>query len=92
MLRHPGAKPLLFVLCLLPTAWLFYGAWTDTLGANPADALIRATGTPKSRPASSISAKHSPLPRKARQAPAVISAPIPAGSPMVRISGFIGWF
>jgi sulfoxide reductase heme-binding subunit YedZ len=44
MLRHPGAKPLLFVLCLLPTAWLFYGAWTDTLGANPAEALIRATG------------------------------------------------
>jgi len=44
MLRHPGAKPLLFVLCLLPAAWLFYGAWTDTLGANPAEALIRATG------------------------------------------------
>jgi sulfoxide reductase heme-binding subunit YedZ len=44
MLRHPGAKPLLFVLCLLPAAWLFYGAWADTLGANPAEALIRATG------------------------------------------------
>jgi len=44
MLRHPGAKPLLFVLCLLPAAWLFYGAWSDTLGANPAEALIRATG------------------------------------------------
>lgn len=44
MLRHPGAKPLLFVLCLLPAAWLFYGAWNDTLGANPAEALIRATG------------------------------------------------
>ena len=44
MLRHPGAKPLLFVLCLLPAGWLFYGAWTDTLGANPAEALIRATG------------------------------------------------
>lgn len=44
MLRHPGAKPLLFVLCLLPAAWLFYSAWTDTLGANPAEALIRATG------------------------------------------------
>ena len=55
-------------------------------------AEIRATGTPKSRPASSISAKHGPLPRKARQAPAVISAPIPAGSPMVRISGFMGTF
>ena len=44
MLRHPGAKPLLFVLCLLPAGWLFYGAWNDTLGANPAEALIRATG------------------------------------------------
>jgi sulfoxide reductase heme-binding subunit YedZ len=44
MLRHPGAKPLLFALCLLPAGWLFYGAWTDTLGANPAEALIRATG------------------------------------------------
>jgi sulfoxide reductase heme-binding subunit YedZ len=44
MLRHPGAKPLLFGLCLLPAAWLFYGAWADTLGPNPAEALIRATG------------------------------------------------
>jgi len=44
MLRHPGAKPLLFVLCLMPAGWLFYGAWADTLGANPAEALIRATG------------------------------------------------
>jgi sulfoxide reductase heme-binding subunit YedZ len=23
---HPAAKPLLFVLCLLPFAWLLYGA------------------------------------------------------------------
>lgn len=44
MLRHPGAKPLLFMLCLFPAGWLFYGAWADTLGANPAEALIRATG------------------------------------------------
>ncbi len=44
MLRHPAVKPLLFVLCCLPFAWLFYGAWADTLGANPAEALIRATG------------------------------------------------
>jgi sulfoxide reductase heme-binding subunit YedZ len=44
MLRHRAAKPLLFVACLLPFAWLFYGAWADTLGANPAEALIRATG------------------------------------------------
>ncbi len=43
-LLHPAAKPLLFVLCLLPFAWLFHGAATNTLGANPAEALIRATG------------------------------------------------
>jgi sulfoxide reductase heme-binding subunit YedZ len=43
-LLHPAAKPLLFVVCLLPFAWLFYGAWTNQLGANPAEHLIRATG------------------------------------------------
>jgi len=41
---HPAAKPLLFVLCLLPFAWLLYGALANTLGANPAEALIRSTG------------------------------------------------
>lgn len=41
---HPLAKPLVFVLCLLPVAWLFYGAQAGQLGANPAEALIRATG------------------------------------------------
>ena len=41
---HPAAKPLVFMLCLLPFAWLFYAACTDQLGANPAEALIRATG------------------------------------------------
>jgi sulfoxide reductase heme-binding subunit YedZ len=43
-LLHPAAKPLLWVLCLLPFAWLFHGAWADTLGPNPAEALIRSTG------------------------------------------------
>ncbi|MFL6664956.1 MAG: sulfite oxidase heme-binding subunit YedZ, partial [Rhizobacter sp.] len=41
---HPAAKPLLFVAGLLPFAWLFYGALMNTLGANPAEALIRGTG------------------------------------------------
>jgi len=41
---HPAAKPVAFVLGLFPFAWLFYGAAADTLGANPAEALIRATG------------------------------------------------
>ena len=44
LLLHPAAKPLLFVVCLLPFAWLFYGALSNQLGANPAEALIRATG------------------------------------------------
>ncbi len=44
LLLHPAAKPLLFIICLLPFAWLFYSALTDQLGANPAEALSRATG------------------------------------------------
>ncbi len=43
-LLHPAAKPVLFAACLLPLAWLVYGAVTNTLGANPAEALIRSTG------------------------------------------------
>ena len=41
---HPAAKPILFLLALLPFSWLLYGAATDQLGANPAEYLIRATG------------------------------------------------
>lgn len=44
LLLHPAAKPLVFVLCLLPFAWLVYGAFTDGLGANPAEYLIRSAG------------------------------------------------
>ncbi|MES2979369.1 MAG: protein-methionine-sulfoxide reductase heme-binding subunit MsrQ [Pseudomonadota bacterium] len=44
LLLHPAAKPLVFVLCLLPFAWLFYLAFANQLGANPQEALIRATG------------------------------------------------
>ncbi len=43
-LLHPAAKPVVFVLCLLPLAWLAYGAAADQLGANPAEALIRGLG------------------------------------------------
>lgn len=43
-LLHPLAKPVVFVLCLLPLAWLVYAAVANQLGANPAEALIRATG------------------------------------------------
>lgn len=44
LLLHPAAKPLLLAVCLLPFAWLFYAAIANHLGANPAEALIRATG------------------------------------------------
>ena len=44
LLLHPAAKPLLFIACLLPFAWLLHGALANTLGANPAESLIRSTG------------------------------------------------
>jgi sulfoxide reductase heme-binding subunit YedZ len=43
-LLHAAVKPLVFVLALLPFAALLQGALTNTLGANPAEALIRGTG------------------------------------------------
>jgi sulfoxide reductase heme-binding subunit YedZ len=43
-LAHPLAKPVLFVLALLPFAWLVYGAATNNLGANPAEHLERSLG------------------------------------------------
>jgi len=44
LLLQPAAKPAVFALCLLPFVWLFYRAVADQLGANPQEALIRATG------------------------------------------------
>lgn len=44
LLLHPAAKPAIFVAALGPFAWLLYGALAHTLGANPAEALIRSTG------------------------------------------------
>ena len=41
---HRLAKPFVFALCLLPLGWLVGAAATDQLGANPAEALIRASG------------------------------------------------
>jgi methionine sulfoxide reductase heme-binding subunit len=43
-LLHPAAKPAVFLLSLVPFAWLFYAAATDNLGANPQEALIRSLG------------------------------------------------
>ena len=44
LLLHPAAKPLGFLLALGPCAHLLWGALANTLGANPAEALIRGTG------------------------------------------------
>jgi sulfoxide reductase heme-binding subunit YedZ len=41
---HRLSKPALFLLALLPVALLVWGAVANTLGANPAEALIRSTG------------------------------------------------
>src|SRR5512133_1512525 len=43
-LLQPAAKPVVFALSLLPFAWLFYGALTNQLGANPAEHLERSLG------------------------------------------------
>ena len=43
-LMHPLAKPAVFVLAILPLAWLVWGAAADQLGANPAEYLERSLG------------------------------------------------
>ncbi|MEO5339860.1 MAG: sulfoxide reductase heme-binding subunit YedZ [Magnetococcus sp. MYC-9] len=37
-------KVMLFLAGLLPLFWLLYGAWTDGLGANPIERIIRWNG------------------------------------------------
>ena len=44
VLSSGWAKPLVFCVALLPLAGLAWGAMTQSLGANPAEALIRSTG------------------------------------------------
>jgi sulfoxide reductase heme-binding subunit YedZ len=44
LLSHPAVKPLLFLLALGPFGSLLFGALTNGLGANPAEALTRGTG------------------------------------------------
>ena len=44
LLLHRAVKPVLFALALLPFVVLLWGALANTLGANPAEALIRGTG------------------------------------------------
>lgn len=43
-LAHPAAKPVLWTLLALPLAWLVWCAVQDTLGPNPAEALVRGLG------------------------------------------------
>ena len=43
-LGGPWAKVLLFTACLVPLGSLVWGIAADTLGANPAEALLRSTG------------------------------------------------
>ena len=43
-LMHPAAKPVLWVVALIPLVYFLARAFTDNLGANPAEALIRGMG------------------------------------------------
>lgn len=44
LLQSAATKPLLFLAALLPFAHLLWGAVANTLGPNPAEALIRGSG------------------------------------------------
>ena len=43
-LLKPWGKPLLWLICALPVLALLVGALQNTLGANPAEAIIKETG------------------------------------------------
>lgn len=43
-LQQRSAQSVFQLLCLMPFAWMVWGAANDTLGANPAEYLIRASG------------------------------------------------
>ncbi|MCU0772925.1 MAG: sulfoxide reductase heme-binding subunit YedZ [Ideonella sp.] len=43
-LLRPGVQPAVALACALPAAGLLWGAVQNTLGPNPAEALIRGTG------------------------------------------------
>lgn len=43
-LQAPWVKPLVLLACGLPLVFLVHAAFTDRLGANPAEALIRSLG------------------------------------------------
>jgi sulfoxide reductase heme-binding subunit YedZ len=41
---HAAAKPMVFALASVPFIWLIWAAFSNQLGANPAEALIRSLG------------------------------------------------
>jgi methionine sulfoxide reductase heme-binding subunit len=45
LLMHPAAKPLLFLMCLLPLLWLLHQSYVGSLGDYPVKALIQQTGS-----------------------------------------------
>lgn len=44
LLLRPSARQVVFAVCLLPLLWLVQAAAWGQLGANPAEALVQATG------------------------------------------------
>ena len=45
ILRYGFSKVAVFLLCLVPTAWLIFAALTDQLSANPIKDITEETGT-----------------------------------------------
>jgi methionine sulfoxide reductase heme-binding subunit len=45
VLLQPAAKPLLWLLCLVPLAGWIWGGFNNGLGANPAETILRGTGS-----------------------------------------------
>src|SRR5271169_1654872 len=44
MLRRRWVKPLVWILCLAPAAWLAWRVWTQDLTANPLEYITHFTG------------------------------------------------
>ena len=44
LLLHPRAQAFVVLMCALPGLYLVYGAFTESLGVNPAETLIRQSG------------------------------------------------
>ena len=44
MLKHPLAKVVFFIVCLMPMAWIVWNAVFGDLGANPVETVTHQTG------------------------------------------------